>query len=242
MKNWSRMSKRKSNNSLAEEETVVRFLEQQNRPFSVQNIVDALSKEGIKKASCEKILASLVEKEVVSVKEYGKAKIYLFRQDTIEIPDKKEVEEMDEQLKSKEEEYASITTEVSELEKEVNYLSSQMTVEEARNKKDELESTLQQLNEKLQVLSAGIQQVDPEERKKLQQNMLYNVSKWKERKRMAKDILDAISENANMRYKELCEQIGVETDEAVGLDMESILSKVGLTKSRENRQVKTRRR
>jgi prefoldin subunit 5 len=177
--------------------------------------VDALSKEGIKKASCEKILASLVEKEVVSVKEYGKAKIYLFRQDTIEIPDKKEVEEMDEQLKSKEEEYASITTEVSELEKEVNYLSSQMTVEEARNKKDELESILQQLNEKLQVLSAGIQQVDPEERKKLQQNMLYNVSKWKERKRMAKDILDAISENANMRYKELCEQIGVETDEAV---------------------------
>ncbi|GJQ13946.1 hypothetical protein GpartN1_g5737.t1 [Galdieria partita] len=236
------MSKRKSSNAFAEEETVMRFLEKQNRPFSVQNIVDALQKEGIKKALCEKILSSLVEKEVVSVKEYGKAKIYLFRQDTIEIPDEKEVEEMDDNLRSKEEEYASITTEIAELEKEVNYLSSQMTVEEARIKKDELECSLQQMNEKLQVLSAGIQQVDPEERKKLQQSLLYNVSMWKQRKRMAKDILDAISENANMKYKELCDQIGVETDEAVGLDMEGILSKVGLNKSQANRNVKASRR
>ncbi|EME27752.1 uncharacterized protein Gasu_47380 [Galdieria sulphuraria] len=232
------MSKRKSSNAFAEEEIVMRFLEKQNRPFSVQNIVDALQKDGIKKALCEKILSSLVEKEVVSVKEYGKAKIYLFRQDTIEIPEQKEVEEMDEELRLKEEEYASITTEISELEKEVNYLSSQMTVEEARNKRDELESTLQQMNEKLQVLSAGIQQIDPEERKKLQQNLLYNVSNWKQRKRMAKDILDAISENANLKYKELCEQIGVETDETVGLDMENILSKIGLNKSQVNRNVK----
>ncbi|GJD10165.1 Homologous-pairing protein 2 [Galdieria sulphuraria] len=215
------MSKRKSSNAFAEEEIVMRFLEKQNRPFSVQNIVDALQKDGIKKALCEKILSSLVEKE-----------------DTIEIPEQKEVEEMDEELRLKEEEYASITTEISELEKEVNYLSSQMTVEEARNKRDELESTLQQMNEKLQVLSAGIQQIDPEERKKLQQNLLYNVSNWKQRKRMAKDILDAISENANLKYKELCEQIGVETDETVGLDMENILSKIGLNKSQVNRNVK----
>lgn len=192
---------------------------QQNRPFSVQNIVDALQKEGIKKTQCEKILSNLVEKEVVSVKEYGKAKIYLFRQDTIEIPDQQEVEEMEENLKSKEEEYNSVNAEITELEKEVNYLSSQMTEEEARNKKTELETTLQQMKEKLQILSEGRQQVDPEERKKLQQNLLYNVSKWKQRKRMAKEILDTISENANMKYKELCEQIGVETDEAVVLTL-----------------------
>eukprot|EP00871_Galdieria_phlegrea_P001418 jgi/Galph1/2277/GphlegSOOS_G937.1 len=227
------MSKRKKEStSSIEEETVLHFLEQQNRPFSVQNIVDFLQKEGIKKAACEKILSSLVEREIVSFKEYGKAKIYLFRQDTIEIPDDDELQKMDEEISTKEAEYSSLSEQVAQLEKQVSLLQSQMTLEQARDKKQELEQLVEQMEEKLQSLSSGIQLVDPAERRQLQQTLLQNVSQWKQRKRMAKDIFDAIAENANLKFKDLCEQIGIEDDESVGLDMEHLLSRVGLNQTR----------
>ena len=45
---------------------------QQNRPYTVQNIVDALQKCGVKKTAAERALASLTEKGSISKKEYGK--------------------------------------------------------------------------------------------------------------------------------------------------------------------------
>jgi hypothetical protein len=48
----------------------------QNRPYSIQNIMDNL-RGAIPKKICETVLDTLCEEKVLQLKEYGKAKIYL---------------------------------------------------------------------------------------------------------------------------------------------------------------------
>jgi len=51
-------------------------MEKQNRPYSVQNVIDNLHGR-IKKVQAQKILDELSDDKILVCKEYGKAKIYL---------------------------------------------------------------------------------------------------------------------------------------------------------------------
>lgn len=53
---------------LTVEQQVQRFMEDSNRPYNVQLVVDNLQKYGIKKGQVQKALDNLVEKGKVSVK------------------------------------------------------------------------------------------------------------------------------------------------------------------------------
>lgn len=64
------------------------------RPHHAQNVTDALQKDGLKKAAVEKCLKSLSDADKITVKEYGKAKIYLAKQDNFEIPSIDELKAM----------------------------------------------------------------------------------------------------------------------------------------------------
>ena len=56
------------------------YMEKQNWPYSAQNILDNLQGK-LKIAQAKKICDQLAEKKVLTVKEYGKAKIFLINQD-----------------------------------------------------------------------------------------------------------------------------------------------------------------
>jgi len=64
---------------------VLKFLQDANRPYNVQLVVDMLQKFGIKKGQVTKALDCLVEKEVISVKEFGKVKIFFPVQDSSKV-------------------------------------------------------------------------------------------------------------------------------------------------------------
>jgi DNA-binding MarR family transcriptional regulator len=53
---------------LTVEQQVLKFLQDANRPYNVQLVVDMLQKFGIKKGQVTKALDCLVEKGVISVK------------------------------------------------------------------------------------------------------------------------------------------------------------------------------
>ena len=59
---------------------IAEYMERQNRPYSVQNIIDNLHGR-VKKKQVEKITEGLVEEKVLTVKEYGKSKIFMINQD-----------------------------------------------------------------------------------------------------------------------------------------------------------------
>lgn len=57
-------------------EAVMKYMEQQNRPYSVQNIMDNMHGR-IPRKICETVLDRLTKEEHLVCKEFGKAKVYL---------------------------------------------------------------------------------------------------------------------------------------------------------------------
>ena len=61
---------------------------------------------------------------------------------------------------------------------------------------------VKELEEKLEVLRRGVTLVSPEDRKAIEQIYSEKLSQWRKRKRMFKDIWDAITENSSKDLKE----------------------------------------
>ncbi len=72
-------------------------MNQQNRPYSIQNIFDNLRK-AVKKPALQKALDELVEEKLITCKEYGKSQIFLYNQSNIEeVPDE-EIKKVDQNM------------------------------------------------------------------------------------------------------------------------------------------------
>jgi hypothetical protein len=71
------------------------FMIKHNRPYSVQDILNSFQ-SCMRKKQCEEALGQLVEEKVVSLKEYGKAKVYLVNQDRFPEVDNSLLEQLDE--------------------------------------------------------------------------------------------------------------------------------------------------
>lgn len=83
------------------------YMIKQNRPYSVQNLLDNMHGR-VPKKICEKVLADLTDKEKVLVcKEFGKAKIYLANQDNFPATSTEELRKIDDQIKERKENLAT---------------------------------------------------------------------------------------------------------------------------------------
>lgn len=58
------------------EQTIAEWMEKQNRPYSVQDLLNNFQHQ-LKRAQCIRTMDNLVENQILTCKEYGKAKIYL---------------------------------------------------------------------------------------------------------------------------------------------------------------------
>lgn len=58
------------------------------------------------------------------------------------------------------------------------------------------------MEKKLKILSEGTPLVDPEERKKVEEAYLEKINQWRKRKRIFKDLWDAITESSTKDLKE----------------------------------------
>ncbi|PXF40821.1 hypothetical protein BWQ96_09479 [Gracilariopsis chorda] len=209
----------KAKKASEDEEVVLNFLKARNRPFSVQNIVDSLQKAGIKKAAAERSLASLVEKKLVTKKEYGKAKIFIAAQGLIDIPSQEEVNELDEEIKKLQEQLSSVSGQVDELSKNANTLRSELTLEEAKERVAQLNEATEQKEEKLRSLGDGSTLMSKEDKQKLELSYYQARSLWKKYRRIVTDITDAIGEASGKKRSELFEELAIESDEAANVKL-----------------------
>ncbi|PSR88261.1 Homologous-pairing protein [Actinidia chinensis var. chinensis] len=200
---------------------VLNFVNEQNRPLNSQNVADALQKFNLKKAAIQKALDTLADSGRISFKEYGKQKIYVARQDQFDIPNSEELNQMKEQNAKLQEKLDEQKREINEVEGEIKALQSNLTLEQIRTKEADLRKKVEEMEETLTKLRGGVTLVSPEERKAVEGIYVDTVSQWRRRKRMFRDVWDAITENLPKDIKEFKEELGIEYDEDLGVSLQS---------------------
>jgi len=70
-------------------------MEKHNRPYGYQDILNCFQGR-LKKPLCQKVMDELSQAKILSVKEYGKAKIYLINQDLFDTASEDQLTILDE--------------------------------------------------------------------------------------------------------------------------------------------------
>lgn len=86
----------------------------------------------------------------------------------------------------------------------------------------QLASELKELQTRKKLLTSNTQQLTAQDRKRMTEELESCKREWCKRRRMALDNLKAILENWPKDKKSLYEDIGVETDEDVGVSLNSL--------------------
>ncbi|KAL0909521.1 hypothetical protein M5K25_020396 [Dendrobium thyrsiflorum] len=190
--------------------------QREKEPLNSQNVADALQKYNLKKSAIQKALDTLADSGQISFKEYGKQKIYLARQDQFKIPSNQELDQM---------------------KKENCQLQEQIDVQKKARSEIEAESEtyllqVYEMEAKLKKLRDGVILVKPEEKKLIEQTFNEKMNHWRKRKRIFKDLWDAITENSPKDAKEFKEELGLEYDEDVGVSLQSYSELMNANKKR----------
>ncbi|KAK7084672.1 PSMC3 interacting protein [Halocaridina rubra] len=199
-------------------ERIRSYMEQQNRPYSVNDIFMNLHKE-IGKTACQKAIDQLVSDGVLREKSYGKQKVYVYDQNHFPSLDEEQLKAMDARIVELTEAIKEKEKLCSEVEVKLRGLSSSLTTEEAQKKIAETEVAVETMQKKLKDLQENQVLVSKEEKDKVNKDSENMLKMWRKRRRMTVDILDAIMEGYPKTKKVLYEEIGIETDEDVGITM-----------------------
>lgn len=198
-------------------EEILKFMQNQNRPFSANDVLQNVGKEHGKSA-VQKALDQLVKRNKLFEKLYGKQTIYCVTQENINTAN------IDEDLKSIDREINEITINLKATEDEIQKnmgelisLRKKMTLTEARNNVNDLKKEIENLKDKLnECADSAVESISNEEKLKVTKEYEMYVKEYRKRKRMCKEVLDAILEGYPKSKKHLFEEIGIETDEDVG--------------------------
>lgn len=123
-----------------------------------------------------------------------------------------EIQEITEQCKEQSERIAA-------LKKELAAANQQLSVPELRERIDDLQTKASNMEGKLVSLRSGATLISAEDVKKVETDFKKYLEAWAKRKRIFRDIWDAVSENIPGKQADLFESMGVETDEAVGEEL-----------------------
>ena len=204
-----------------EEETMTAvhdYLVTSNRPYSVNDIFMNLHKEH-GKAALQRCLDKLVADEKLRVKVNGKQSCYFANQDLLPTCSDQELENLDKKCAEVDQELKAQGETVRQMETRLRTLNGSLTNEEASAELQRLQDVNTGLRERLQKLESNQTVISAEDKAKVVQFHSSAVTQWRKRKRMASDVLDSVLEGWPKSKQSLLEEIGVDTDESVGVSM-----------------------
>lgn len=202
---------------------VLAYMQKENRPFSVNDIVQNLNKE-FGKTAIQKGVDELVSQSKLLEKTYGKQKVYCITQEDEGQDQEKlnqEMAKMNKSILELTETLQGNERKIKNLEFELKNLKSSLTTEHARAEKSNLEKQVEQMKEKLKTLSENASPISAEQKQKVEAEHSKNVKEYRKRKRICNDIIESILEGYPKRKKDLIEELGVETDEEVNFKLEN---------------------
>lgn len=198
------------------EAMVLKFMLKQNRPFNAQTVVDGL-KSVVKKTAAAKALEALADRGPLTLKEYGKQKVYFPNQDQFEVPDAAVLKELDDEVVQLTREVADLTEQVGAVDRANKDLDNELTDEQVDAEVAKLEEAIQAGEGKLERLRTGAKPLSAEERASVDKNLGVAQTAWRKRKRICMDAVSQISEGTGKKPKLLVDEMGIEVDEEVGV-------------------------
>ncbi|KAM9520480.1 homologous-pairing protein 2 homolog isoform 1-T1 [Guaruba guarouba] len=193
---------------------LLRYLREQNRPYSAQDAFSNLQREhGLGKAAVVKALEQLAQQGRVREKAYGKQKVYFADQEQLPAASDAELRGLDAQIAALCGQVQALQQSCRQMEAELKDLSSSMTTPEMAKEIKELKRDCESYTEKLERMKSATNHVTPEEKEKVCSEQKLYCREWRRRKRMATELLDAILEGYPKSKKQFFEEVGIETDE-----------------------------
>lgn len=200
-------------------EVVIKYLRDQNRPYSANDIFNNLHEE-IKKPTVQKALDKLVEQGRITEKVYGKQKVYVVKQEHLNAKDPgQELHDLDSKLNALSQQLASAEQELKSSENQFHELQFCPTTREAHEEQKVLENKVKLLKEKLESISKNTVKIPEDNKERMQKDHENNMKEWKKRKRLCMDIIESILESYPNSKRSLLDEMGIETDEDVGVPL-----------------------
>jgi len=123
-----------------------------------------------------------------------------------------QIQELNEQLKAEQ-------LRQKEAENQLNSLNSSLTLDEIKAHTLQISEDVERYKVKLTDLTQNVKTISPAAKEKICKENERCMKEWRKRKRIALDIVNAVLEGYPKGKKALFEEVGVETDEDVGVSM-----------------------
>ncbi|KAJ1929893.1 hypothetical protein IWQ60_000774 [Tieghemiomyces parasiticus] len=188
-----------------------------NRPYSATDITSNLH-GALAKTAIQKLLLQLHERQEIHGKTYGKQQVYVARQDDQEAPSADKLAELDEQIEDLKGKVDEVKAENRQLSTTLQGLTNSLTNEQIEKRIGLLTEENASLAERLDVLRSGENVMSEVDKKRIDREFEENRKHWKKRKSLFKDIFNAITENMPGKPCDFMEELGIDTDEAAGVD------------------------
>lgn len=202
----------------SDKEVVYKYMTTANRPFSGNDVFSNVQRQGVGKSAVDKALDQLVKESKIVMKLNGKQKIYCAMQPDSAAEDQKEIQLIDEELLKINETLRNVELKYKQSELEVKSLQGTLSTEEVERQVAEKKKIITALKIQLDQLNQNSGNVVSEKDKQQLKKDYENITKeYRKRKRMCMDLLNSILENYPKPKRALFEEIGVETDESVGM-------------------------
>jgi hypothetical protein len=178
------------------------FMIQQNRPYSVQNVVD-LMKGQIKKTQCQNILNKLVQDEVLIMKEYNSV-IYLANQNLFDKVEQLDIEKVDKETEESKTQIAKLKDTNSTLSTELKNLNEELSDEELNKRLTQSRKELQEIENALKKIQIKKQEeIPPEKLREAQTNYEECKNNFKKTKRLCLNVIDYLCESTDLSRKQI---------------------------------------
>jgi len=200
---------------------IFKYMFDQNRPYSVTDIHMNLHKE-YGKTAVQKALDMLTDDKKVVEKVYGKQKVYVISQELFPKVKDSELRGMDARMSQLASELAAELAAVREAEAKLKTLTASLTSGQASQALAECDAEVAERTSRLARLKQTSGSVTADQRRRVHDRQRRLLGEWRKRKRITTDIVDAIMEGYPKRKKDLLEEVGVETDQDVGVAMPAV--------------------
>ncbi|KAL0223481.1 hypothetical protein P9112_002871 [Eukaryota sp. TZLM1-RC] len=190
------------------------YINNNNRPFGAQNIVDGLG-GAVAIGQMKKVLTELVDKEKITSQDYGKNKVYLPIQNPEDAPSQDELDALDCEIKSLRDQISQISDEISVLQKEAKTLAAEPEDLDLDNQIELLTSQTTKMQSRLKSLVEENNVVDPHVRKSTVERFNLALKQWQRRKCLCMNVVNMIADGMGTKPKEVSEAISLETDSDV---------------------------
>ncbi|NP_001279712.1 homologous-pairing protein 2 homolog [Callorhinchus milii] len=193
---------------------ILKYLNDQNRPYSAQDVFGNLQREhNLGKTAVVKALENLTQQRKIKEKVYGKQKIYFADQDQFPAVSEVELKSLDSEISEVSKKVETAQQNSRQMETELKELNSSMTTQELTAEIKALNKECVVYQERLRKIQSSSSLVTPEEKEKVFDERKQYVKEWRKRKRLATDLIDAILEGYPKSKKQFFEEVGIETDE-----------------------------